>query len=241
MPPIRIESSLTPGIGRRARERRRHEDEREQAESARVTAGSLPRISRVGRPFHAQADSLPGGNSNAFLQAPDSHRSARRRRGPRTRARRDLGAVGRGHERQALLLVAGPEHPDARPAGERHHLPRRQRRSGRGRRPDQAVRLPHLVGHRVEGRLQDRRHRREALRLQDASDLPELLHARRRRQQVPRRPDAVLPRHPRRLGDLRRRPGRRVHHEPEDRSTRAPGPIRIPSPTRSSATGWPRT
>ena len=28
-----------------------------------------------------------------------------------------------------FFYVAGPEHPDARPAGERHHLPRRQRRT----------------------------------------------------------------------------------------------------------------
>ena len=50
---------------------------------------------------------------------------------------------------------------------------------------------------------------------QDAPELPQLVLRERRRQPVGRRADAVLPERPRRLDELRRRAGRRVHHEPD--------------------------
>ena len=151
-------------VGRGARERRRHEDESEQAERARHGGERTPyppgRVSRC----LPRAGFTPGGKSMRF-----KHLTVIAALGGAAVLALGLGVTSAQSDvvtnAQALLLVAGPEHADARPAGERHHLPRRQRRPGRGRRPDQAVRLPHLVGHRVEGRLHDRRHRREALLL----------------------------------------------------------------------------
>ena len=85
----------------------------------------------------------------------------------------------------------------------------------RDRRPDDAGRLPRLLGRRVGRRLHDPRHGREALLQQDAAELPQLVHGQSRRQQVGRRADAVLPQRARRDDELRRHRGRAVRHESE--------------------------
>src|SRR4051812_15441467 len=79
-------------------------------------------------------------------------------------------------EPEGLLLGARPE-----PAGhgrlgdEQPDLPRRQRRSGRDRRRDDAGRVPRLLGGRVGRHLQDGRHRRDPLLERHAAELPERL------------------------------------------------------------------
>ena len=104
---------------------------------------------------------------------------------------------------------------DGDAVAERHHLPRWQRRPGAiGVQTTPAVYLVYW-GAEWADRLHHRRHGREALLEQDAAELPQHVHGQPRRQPVGRRADAVLPQRPGRHDELRRHPGRGVHHEPE--------------------------
>ena len=147
----------------------------------------------------------------------DPHASPPRRARSVRDARRPGGSGGRRPHPdvgKALLLGArpGPGRSGQRQLGvERSRVARRQRRRRRNRRRDEARRLPHLLGPAVGLRVPDRRHRRKALLVEDASELHDVVLRERRRQPVGEHPDAVLQHAAARFDVLRRR--RRLHHE----------------------------